>query len=149
MDRLTLLTASRLEPTVTFRPHSTVIVRLGRAFALLLQLHHRFQHISLFICTQSYFVSCALLIGTLYVCKHLLFYAFAASAFIFKHGFAMSTKTIFHVWDSRRVQRVRARLFYEFAVFILGCGNAMFIVLFWPGWLLLGGACFALWQLTG
>ncbi|RFU76840.1 hypothetical protein TARUN_5426 [Trichoderma arundinaceum] len=148
MDKVTLLTASWLEPTAALRPHSTVIARLGRAFAIPLQLHHRFKHISLFICLQSYFVSYALLAGTSYACKNILFYAFIAAAFIFKHGLTMSTKAIFDIWDSRSVQKARARLFYEFAVFILGCGNAMFLVLFWPGWLLLGGAFFALWQLT-
>ncbi|EHK24347.1 uncharacterized protein TRIVIDRAFT_30212 [Trichoderma virens Gv29-8] len=145
MDKVTLLTASRLEPTVAIRPHSTIVARLGRAFAIPLQLHHRFKHISLFICLQSYFISYALLVGTRYAC----FYAFVASAFILKHGFAMSTKAIVDVWDSKSVQKVRARIFYEFAVFILGCGNALFLVVFWPGWLILGGACFALWQLTG
>lgn len=149
MDKVTLLTASRLEPTVALRPHSTLIVGLGKAFALSLQLHHRFLNISLFICLQSYFISHALLAGTSYACKRLLFYAFIASVFILKHGFAMSTKAISDIWDSRSVQKVRARIFYEFAVFILGCGNAMFLLIFWPGWLLLGGACFAAWQLAG
>lgn len=149
MDKVSLLTASRLEPTVGIRPHSTVIVRLGRAFAIPLQLHHRFKHISLFICLQTYLTSHALFIATSYACKHLLFYAFVTAAFLLKHGFAMSAKAVCDIWDSRSVQKVRARLFYEFAVFILGCGNAMFLVLFWPGWLLVGGAWFALWRLTG
>ncbi|KAL7923119.1 hypothetical protein ACQKWADRAFT_312640 [Trichoderma austrokoningii] len=145
MDKVTLLTASRLEPTVALRPHSTLIVGLGNAFALSLQLHHRFLSIPLFIGLQSY----ALLAATSHACKHLLFYAFVASAFILKHAFAMSTKAVSDIWDSSSVQRVRARIFYEFAVFILGCGNAMFLIIFWPGWLLLGGACFAAWQLAG
>ncbi|KAL7912665.1 hypothetical protein GGI35DRAFT_476502 [Trichoderma velutinum] len=145
MDKVTLLTASRLEPTVVIRPHSTVVARLGRTFAIPLQLHHRFKHISLFICLQSYFISYALLISTRYAC----FYAFVASAFILKHAFTMSSKAIVDVWDSKSIQKVRARIFYEFAVFILGCGNAIFLFVFWPGWLILGGTFFALWQLTG
>ncbi|KAL5088262.1 hypothetical protein Trisim1_006714 [Trichoderma cf. simile WF8] len=145
MDKVTLLTASRLEPTVAIRPHSTVVARLGRTLAIPLQLHHRFKHISSFICLQSYFISSILLIST----RHAFFYAFLASAFILKHAFAMSTKAIVDAWDSKSIQKIRARIFYEFAVFILGCGNAIFLILFWPGWLLIGGALFALWQLAG
>lgn len=149
MDKVTLLTASRLEPTVALRPHSTLIVGLGKAFALSLQLHHRLLNVFLFICLQSYLISHALLAAASYTCKHLLFYAFIASAFILKHAFAMSTKAIFDIWDSKSVQNIRARIFYEFAVFILGCGNAMFLLIFWPGWLLLAGLCFAAWKLAG
>ncbi|QYT01518.1 hypothetical protein H0G86_008554 [Trichoderma simmonsii] len=145
MDKVTLLTASRLEPTVAIRPHSTVVARLGRTLAIPLQLHHRFKHISSFICLQSYFISSILLIST----RHAFFYAFLASAFLLKHAFTMSTKAIVDAWDSKSIQKIRARIFYEFAVFILGCGNAIFLILFWPGWLLIGGALFALWQLAG
>ncbi|RDA89876.1 hypothetical protein CP533_6656 [Ophiocordyceps camponoti-saundersi (nom. inval.)] len=42
------------------------------------------------------------------------------------------------VWQSRSVQLIRARLFYEFALFILGGGNILFLLLFWPGWLVIG-----------
>ncbi|OPB42548.1 hypothetical protein A0O28_0036660 [Trichoderma guizhouense] len=145
MDKVTLLTASRLEPTVAIRPHSTVVARLGRTLAIPLQLHHRFKHISSFICLQSYFISSILFIST----RHAFFYAFIASAFLLKHVFAMTTKAIVDAWDSKSIQKIRARIFYEFAVFILGCGNAIFLIVFWPGWLLIGGALFALWQLAG
>ncbi|KAH6610111.1 hypothetical protein Trco_000131 [Trichoderma cornu-damae] len=149
MDKVALLTASRLEPIAAIRPQSTVIAGLGRAFALPLQLHHRFRRASLSICLQSYFISYALIAGASSACRLLLFRALVASAFLLRHVFAVSCKATLDVWDSRGVRRVRARLFDEFALFILGYGNAMFLVLFWPGWLILGGACVALWQLTG
>lgn len=39
-------------------------------------------------------------------------------------------------WKS--TERARQRLFFEFMVFILGCGNGILLLLFWPGWIFIG-----------
>ncbi|TFB04803.1 hypothetical protein CCMA1212_003113 [Trichoderma ghanense] len=160
MDKVTLLTSSRLEPTAGVRPHSSSVV-LGSLLlsvsaapleyqARLAQLCsfislHVYKLVSLHvytvICLQGYFISRA--------AKHLLSHALYASQCLLTHGSAMFAKTVVDFWQSRRIQKIRAKLFYEFAVFILGCGNAFFLLVFWPGWLFLGAAALALKQLAG
>lgn len=65
------------------------------------------------------------------------------------HSFNMSTQAVASAWNSKNVQRLRKKLWYEFAVFILGSGNMVFLMLFWPGWWVLAGACWAGWMLFG
>lgn len=44
----------------------------------------------------------------------------------------------FSAWDSKQGRRLRKKLEFEFFVLILGCGNAFCLLLFWPGWILIG-----------
>ncbi|KAL6880898.1 hypothetical protein J3F83DRAFT_14781 [Trichoderma novae-zelandiae] len=151
MDKVTLLTSSRLAPTVDLRPHSTVVVvaLLTRGLALPLESRARLTQLSLSICLRVCILSHALLAASSYAGKLLLSHAFFASASLLTLGSAMFAKTVVDFWQSRRIQKIRSKLFYEFAVFILGCGNALFLLIFWPGWLFLGAVALALWQLTG
>ncbi|PFH55620.1 hypothetical protein XA68_17944 [Ophiocordyceps unilateralis] len=66
-------------------------------------------------------------------------------SFVATRSHMSSVGVVATVWQSRAVELVRARLFYEFALFILGGGNALFLLLFWPGWVLVG---FVLWALS-
>lgn len=59
----------------------------------------------------------------------------------------MSIEAVAYVWNSPTVRLVRNRLFHEFAVFILGGGNALILCVFWPGWLLFGLAFWIAGQL--
>ncbi|KAL7821300.1 hypothetical protein V8C44DRAFT_4874 [Trichoderma aethiopicum] len=182
MDKVTLLTSSRLEPTAGIRPHSSsIIVVLGRSLLSLAALPLAYQarlaqlcstvvslHLyNAFVCLQhvyanntillflllqghhSFISSRALLLASSRAGKRLLSHASFASRSFLTHASAMFSKTVVDFWQSRRIQKIRAKLFYEFAVFILGCGNAFFLLIFWPGWLFLGAAALALKQLAG
>jgi len=41
-------------------------------------------------------------------------------------------------WDSKPVRRLRKKVEFEFFVLLLGCGNTLFLMVFWPGWIPLG-----------
>ncbi|OAA33580.1 hypothetical protein AAL_01045 [Moelleriella libera RCEF 2490] len=62
------------------------------------------------------------------------------------HGLSMSAEAVASLWDARTTRQIRKKLFYEFAVFILGAGNVFFLLLLWPGWLVLGGLLYAVWR---
>ena len=64
-----------------------------------------------------------------------------------KFSLIMSHRVAVGAWDAGSTRVLRKKLFYELAVFILGSGNGLILVLFWPGWLLVGGAL-AVWQLS-
>ncbi|KAK0715975.1 hypothetical protein B0H67DRAFT_645654 [Lasiosphaeris hirsuta] len=43
------------------------------------------------------------------------------------------------LWDSKPSRRFRKKLEFEFFVLVLGPGgNTLFLLLFWPGWIILG-----------
>jgi hypothetical protein len=61
----------------------------------------------------------------------------------------LSGKAIKGVWDSKSVVTLRNKVFHEFATFILGGGNGIFLMIFWPGWWVLGGTVWAAWMFCG
>lgn len=42
------------------------------------------------------------------------------------------------IWETRSVRRLRKKLVFEFFTLILGFGNPLCLMLFWPGWWVLG-----------
>jgi len=45
----------------------------------------------------------------------------------------------------KRTESLRRKLFFEFMVFILGCGNGILLIVLWPGWILVGGVVAWAW----
>lgn len=58
----------------------------------------------------------------------------------------MSAKAAASLWEAKSAQALRKKLVYEFAVFVLGSGNFIILLLLWPGWLVVAGLLFALWR---
>ncbi|PTB67623.1 hypothetical protein BBK36DRAFT_1197311 [Trichoderma citrinoviride] len=159
MHRVSLLTSSRLEPTGGFRPHSTTVHVPSSFFVYshyCLQVYEYTVSVPVHVVYNNIISRALLVTASSRAGKqqqqqhHLLSHALLfASQQLLTHGSAMFAKTVVDFWQSRRIQKIRAKLFYEFAVFILGCGNAFFLLVFWPGWLFLGAAALALRQLAG
>jgi hypothetical protein len=58
--------------------------------------------------------------------------------------------TLWGFWKGwKATEPVRHKLFYEFMVFILGCGNQIILIVFWPGWLFIGAPICGLWFVLG
>ena len=49
----------------------------------------------------------------------------------------------------KATERARRKIFIEFMIFILGGGQAVFLVLFWPGWIVVAGAVAGAWLVCG
>lgn len=49
-------------------------------------------------------------------------------------------------WNSKPVRRLQKKVEFEFFVLILGCGNNFCLVVFWPGWILIG-LVYLLWTM--
>jgi hypothetical protein len=150
MDRGSLLTASRVErgvSIVTVTPRSNVISRLRPALAFALHFQYIIGSFSSFLYIQAYFVTSLAFVHALYASRFLAIQAYFATKFGVFHGFNMSAQALAGVWDAKTIQMLRKKIFYEFAVFILGSGNPFILLLFWPGWLVVGGTSMAVWQL--
>lgn len=48
------------------------------------------------------------------------------------------SKLAWGAWNSKQSRRLRKKLEFEFFVLILGCGNGFILMIFWPGWILVG-----------
>jgi hypothetical protein len=69
---------------------------------------------------------------------------------IFVYSKYLSIVTSQYAWYAgkqgwKSTESLRRRLFFEFMVFILGCGNGILLVVLWPGWLLIGGVVAWAW----
>ncbi|KAF2962639.1 hypothetical protein GQX73_g10935 [Xylaria multiplex] len=57
----------------------------------------------------------------------------------------LSKQATWEIWDSARMRQLRKKIEFEFFTLILGAGgNNLCLVIFWPGWGILGLAAFML-----
>ncbi|KAF4446345.1 hypothetical protein FALBO_17087 [Fusarium albosuccineum] len=149
MDKATLLTASKVELAVSPYPRSDIIRLLGPALEIALRFQSLVSSVSIFLCFRACFLASITFAGVLYASKIVALKAYVATKFSAFHSFNMSSRAAVGVWNSKSVQTLRKKLWYEFAVFVLGSGNVVFLMLFCPGWWLLAGACWTVWMLFG
>jgi hypothetical protein len=119
------LTNSLYFATILQRLLSTTLFLLFRTYLL-----------SIFLLQQSYHASQILLIQTLYASSVLSKNSYWAS----KHGMRLLR---------RSTEGMRKKLFYELMVFVLGGGNPAILVVFWPGWIVVGGGVWGIWWICG
>lgn len=64
---------------------------------------------------------------------------------------AALTRLAWSAWDSKPGRRLRKKLEFELFVLILGCGNGFCLLVFWPGWILIGLAylVYLIWSWAG
>lgn len=141
MDEATILTM--LSPRDNVVDLAPVVHALSAAPTFLFD--ERFQRalgsISVALYVQTYVLASA----TLYASRILAVQAYFATCF----GAAMSGKLVAGAWDCAAMRGFRKRMFEDFAKFILGSGNPIFVMLFWPGWWFIGGATWAFFLFCG
>ena len=89
--------------------------------------------LSLFLLQQSYHASQILLIWSLY-----------ASSILFENTYWASKQGMRVLWESS--EGTRKKLFMEFMIFVLGGGNQFILVVFWPGWIVIGAGIWGAWR---
>jgi len=73
-------------------------------------------------------------------------YLYQAATSTLYHLAHSSRWAIRRLWNTTQVKRLRKKIEFEFFTLILGAGgNNLFLVIFWPGWYIIGLAGFALW----
>jgi hypothetical protein len=143
MDEYALLhSSSHREADFSLAPTATDILhQLAPVLNYAVYIHRALRSISAFIFLRI----CLLASATLYASRTCAPHTWLAA----KSTVVMCTKVLYSAWESKPVRALRKRAFHEFAEFILGIGNVVFLMLFWPGWLVLGGTMFALWKVWG
>jgi hypothetical protein len=98
---------------------------------------------ALFVMFRAYYLSTILLRQSFYATQLLLLQSYYASALLSKHVFSTTKQTLKAGW--KVAKPLREKLFFEFMVFVLGGGNGMLLVIFWPGWIVVGCVAWGIW----
>lgn len=90
----------------------------------------------LFVLFRGYHLSIILLRQSFYAAELLILQSYYALALLSKQLFSTTKQAAKASW--RAAKPLREKLFFEFMVFVLGGGNGLFLVVFWPGWIVVG-----------
>ncbi|KAI0101470.1 hypothetical protein GGR51DRAFT_330017 [Nemania sp. FL0031] len=63
---------------------------------------------------------------------------------IVRYSFRLPGRAIWLLWDNRHSRRFRKKMEFEFFLLILGGGHFLFLLLFWPGWIIIGAVALAI-----
>ncbi|KAJ4158711.1 uncharacterized protein LMH87_009225 [Akanthomyces muscarius] len=148
MDKVDILTASRVEP-LSQHHHATIMSRMNPTLAYAVHCQNIIGSLSSLLCRRAYFFASVSLASAYYAARFLAFYTLLATKLGALHGSTTSVRAAAAVWDMKTTRMLRDKLFYEFALFILGAGNGLFLLVLWPGWIVIGGTSFVLWQMCG
>ena len=147
---MAILAASTTEPSVAIRPRSD----LPSAFEPLVRFVPRFQGIvtsvSFFLFVRSFFTASVAVASLLFASQVAIGRTFDVSKFLALQSVDFTRHISSVVWKSRSYRRLMKKLEYEFFVLVLGPGgNALVLVIFWPGWIIASVAIWALWSWMG
>lgn len=146
MDKVDILTASRVEP---LSHNATIMSRMSPTLAYVVHCQNIVRSLSFLLCQRAYLFANVSLACAYNAARFLAFYALVATKLGALHGSTASVRAAAAVWEMKTTRMLRDKLFYEFALFILGAGNGLFLIVLWPGWIVIGGTSFVLWQMCG
>lgn len=150
---MTVLTPSMSPSALLSSTSSINIVRvLSPALTHSLYFAAVFQRLlsttTLFLFVRAYISSLFILRQTIYASQLLLLQSYYASALLAKQVYPVLKLGRRRGWKA--TEKFRKKLFFEFMVFALGSGgNQVLLVLFWPGWIILGGGAAGIWWACG
>ena len=150
MDKVAILAAPTSKPSVALPQRSGLPSTLRPVLRLALRVQLVVSTVTALFFTRFFAASTVTLAALLFATKVLLVHGYALALWtglqlaVAARGLAMMA------WNSKSVRRLRKKLEYEFFVLILGPGgNALFLMIFWPGWLIAAAALWTLWSWTG
>jgi hypothetical protein len=141
-------TPSNLLTTPNNRP---ILTLLSPALSSSLYLAAVFQRLvsttTLFLFLRAYILSLVILRQSYHISQLLLLHSYYASSSLAKNGYWASKEGMRRSWKAS--ERLRNKLFFELVVFVLGSGNGIILIVFWPGWLVVGGGVWGFWMVCG
>ncbi|RDW69414.1 hypothetical protein BP6252_08434 [Coleophoma cylindrospora] len=120
------------------KTHNINIILAPALIHSLAQLQRLVSTTTLFLLLRTYFLSILLLQNSLYATQVLLIQAVYAGKFGARTGMDLAS------FGWKKAEPLRKKLFFEFMVFVLGAGgNSVILLVFWPGWLVIGAGMVA------
>lgn len=133
---------------------TTTLYITFRTYLFSLLLLNQIIHAAKILLINTLHTSRTLFLTSLYTSRILLLNSFSVSRLLLQHSLHTSKFLTAHTkmgvqgsWKA--IEPLRNKIFHEFMVFILGGGNVFILMLFWPGWLVLGGAAGGAWLVCG
>lgn len=136
---------------MSIRPPSELVYRYALELGPALRYSNALSS-ALFVTTQQLFqINRIALTYLLFGCNVAALHAFLLSKEIAAMSVTALSKVAWGAWNSKQCRRLRKKLEFEFFVLILGSGNGLILMVFWPGWILIGLAYFVylLWCWAG
>jgi hypothetical protein len=150
---MAVLSSSQNPSTILTTTHNTkpILTLLSPALTNSLYLVQVLQQLlsttTLFLLFRTYFLSLFLLQQLYHASQILLIHSIYASSIAAKNSSWASKQGIRIVWT--RSEGIRKKLFIEIMSFVLGGGNQLILVVFWPGWIVVGGGAWGIWMVCG
>jgi hypothetical protein len=136
---MSVLSASTRTPVVLFQhQNSNAVTSLGPTLDFALQCQQTLSKMSFSLLLRSWLVAAHLFI----LSKPIAARSATAAA-------EWSVKASWSAWNSQPVRRIRKKFEFEFFTFVLGCGNSLCLLMFWPGWWVLAFFTLAIWAFAG
>jgi hypothetical protein len=150
---MTVLTPSPNPSALLSTSSSANIIKLlSPALSHSLYFAAVFQHLlsttTLFLFLRAYVSSLFIFRQAFYASQLLLIQSYYASALLARQLNPVVKRGMKMGWKATR--KLRNKLFFEFMVFVLGAGgHQILLVVFWPGWIVLGGGAMGIWWACG
>ncbi|KAI4868028.1 hypothetical protein F4820DRAFT_445609 [Hypoxylon rubiginosum] len=127
LAKVAIIAAPTKEPRAAIHPSSGIAAILAPALVAVLQFQQLFGATSLFLGIQASWLAWQFLLASRILACQL------------RSAFRLSVGVGKTIWKTRTVRRLRKKIAFEFVTLLLGSsGNSLFLVLFWPGWWVLG-----------
>jgi len=149
---MTVLTPSP-NPTTLLSPsqRTNILQLLSPALTHSLYLATIFQQLvsttTLFLFIRAYISSLFILRQSFCASQILLMQSYYASTRAYKQISPVAKQGLRQGWKA--TERLRNKLFFEFMVFVLGGGSQVILAVFWPGWIVIGGAAGGIYWACG
>lgn len=147
---MALLAASRTAPSVSLSQRSDVMSTLYPLVNTAVQFQQLIGSAAFHLVVRTYFAATVVATVSLWASRSIAWRAFLASRILVARTFLLTKHLAWTAWDSKGSRRFRKRLEFELFILLLGPGgNTLFLMLFWPGWLMLAFLGWGVWHLTG
>lgn len=136
---------------MSIRPSSELVYRYALELGPALR-HSNALGSALFVTAQQLFrINRIALTYLLFGCNIAALHTFLVTKELANMSVTALSRVAWGAWNSKQARRLRKKLEFEFFVLILGSGNGIMLMVFWPGWILVGLAYFVylLWSWTG
>ena len=125
--------------------NSDIVSTLAPTLRVALQCQQLLSTASLFVVLRASLITSHIL----YASQSFAVWSVVTSRFILLSIVALSGKAWLAVWNSPTTKRIRKKVVFEFFTLILGCGNNFCLLVFWPGWWVLGFIGLMIWICAG
>lgn len=131
---MSLISARTDDRPAMLSRQSDGVSALGPLVKYTIRCEQLLSSLSLFIALRSYFIASHFLSLIKFIAAQAVI---ASKPLLFSTANLVRT-AIWAAWDSPRIKHLRKKVEMEFFTFILGGGNSIFLMMFWPGWWIMG-----------